>query len=104
MWGFPVPLRVTFAVGLVDELLLTVNCPFAAPVAGGSKVSVRVRVWPGLSVAGRLTEETEKPLPVTAMELRITGAVPPEVRVTVCVVALLTTTAPNEMLLAFRLN
>lgn len=57
-----------------------------------------------MSVAGRLTGDTEKPLPVTATEFTVTAAVPFEVRVTVCVVALLTTMAPNEMLLAFRIS
>ena len=57
-----------------------------------------------MSVAGRLAGETAKPLPVTVTEFTVTAAVPVEVRVTVCVVALLTTMAPNEMLLAFMLR
>ena len=57
-----------------------------------------------MSVAGRLRGEIEKPLPLTITEFTVTAAVPDEVRVTVCVVALLTTMAPNEMLLAFRLR
>lgn len=57
-----------------------------------------------MSVAGRFIGETAKPLPVTFTEFTVTAAVPDEVRVTVCVVALLTTMAPNEMLLAFRLR
>jgi len=57
-----------------------------------------------LSVAGRLTADDENPLPVTAIELTVTGAVPLEVRVTVCVVELFTETAPKEMLLAFTFS
>jgi hypothetical protein len=38
------------------------------------------------------------------MVLMVSAAVPLEVRVTVCVVELFTTTAPNEILLAFTLN
>ena len=38
--GLPVPLRPTVAVDFVDELLVTVNCPVAAPTANGSNVSV----------------------------------------------------------------
>ena len=57
-----------------------------------------------MSVAGRLRGEIEKPLPLTITEFTVTAAVPDEVRVTVCVVALLTTMAPKEMLLAFRLR
>jgi hypothetical protein len=55
-------------------------------------------------VAGRLTAEAEKPLPVTAMELTVTGAVPVEFRVTVWVVAWLMTTAPKAMVVALRLK
>lgn len=55
-------------------------------------------------MAGRLTGVTVKPLPVTVTELTVTGAVPVEVIVTVCVVALLITMGPNEMLVAFRLK
>lgn len=86
-WGLPVPLRLADAVAFVDALLVTVSCPVAAPTAVGSKVSVRLMAWPGLSVAGRLTGEAEKPLPETATEFTVTGAVPVEVRVTVWVVA-----------------
>lgn len=57
-----------------------------------------------MSFAGRLTDEEEKPAPDTETELIVTAAVPLEVRVTVCVVELLTTTAPNEMELALMLS
>ena len=93
-----------YAVEFVEELLLTVNCPVAAPAAVGSKVSVTLMAWPGFSVAGRLTGEAAKPLPVTATEFTVTGAVPVEVSVSVWVVALLTTTAPNAMLPVFRVR
>ena len=55
-------------------------------------------------MAGRFTAEAEKPLPDTATELTVTGAVPVDDSVTVCVVALFTTTAPNAMLLAFTVK
>lgn len=100
--GSPVPLKATVKVGFVVELLLTVNCPVAPPTTEGSNVSVNVTDCPGFSVAGRLTGATEKPPPVAATEFTVTAAVPLEVRVTDCVVALFTTTAPNEMLVAFR--
>ncbi len=99
--GSPVPLRGTVNVGFVDELLLMLSCPVAEPTADGLNVKVTVTVCPGFSVAGRLTAEAEKPLPVTATEFTVTAAVPLEVRVTVCVVELFTTTPPNEMLVAF---
>jgi hypothetical protein len=81
--GSPVPVRGTVTVEFVDDVLLMVICPVAEPTAVGSKVSVTVTVCPGLSLAGRLTGEAEKPVPVTARELTVTAAVPLEVRVTV---------------------
>lgn len=91
-------------VEFVDELLVTVSVPLAEPVAVGSNVSVTLSALPGLSVAGRFTAEAEKPLPDTVTAFTVTGAVPVEDSVTVCVVALFTTTAPNAMLLAFTLK
>jgi hypothetical protein len=91
-------------VGFADELLPMLNCPVTAPAADGLNVSVTVTVCPGLRVAGRLMGDAEKPLPVTVKDVTVTAAVPVEVRVTVCVVGLLTTTLPNEILVAFRLS
>ncbi len=102
--GFPVPLRGTVRVGFVDELLLIVSCPVAAPTADGLNVSVTVIACPGFNVAGRLGEETEKPLPVAVTEFTVTAAVPLEVSVTVCVVGVFTAAPPNEMLVAFRVR
>jgi hypothetical protein len=101
---FPVPLRGTVSVGFVDELLLIVSCPVAAPTADGLNVSVTVIAWPGFNVAGRLGEEAEKPLPVAVTEFTVTAALPLEVSVTVCVVGVFTATLPNEMLVAFRVR
>jgi hypothetical protein len=102
--GFPVPLRGNVNVGFVDELLLIVSCPVAAPTADGSKVSVTVIVWPGFNAAGRVGDEAEKPLPVAVTEFTVTAFVPLEVSVTVCVVGVFTATPPNEMLVAFRVR
>jgi len=102
--GSPVPLRERVAVGFVDELLLMLSCPVAGPTADGSNVSVTVSVCPGFNVAGRLTAEAEKPAPDTVNEFTVTGAVPLEVRVTVCVVELFTITVPNATLVAFRVS
>lgn len=102
--GLPVPLRGTVAVGLVDDVLPTASCPVIEPTAVGSNVSVTVTVCPGLSVAGRLTGEVEKPLPVTARDVTVTAPVPLEVRVTVCVVGVFSVTGPNAMLVAFKVS
>ena len=102
--ALPVPLRATVMVGFVDELLLMLNCPVAAPAADGSNVSVTESVFPGLNVAGRLPAEAEKPVPVTVTEFTVTGAVPLEVRVTVCVVEVFTPTAPKAMLVVLKVS
>ena len=47
---------------------------------------VREIDWPGLSFAGRLTEDVVNPVPVTEIEFTVAVAVPVEERVTVCVV------------------
>jgi len=97
----PVPLRATVAVGFVDELLPMLTCPVADPATEGLNVSVTVMVCPGLRLAGRLTGDAEKPLPVTVIDLTVTGAVPVEVRASIWVVGLLSTTPPNEMVVVF---
>jgi hypothetical protein len=102
--GFPVPLSPRVTVGFVDALLVTESWPAADPVAVGLKVNVTLRVWPGFKVAGRLTADDEKPVPLTEIPLTVTAAVPLEVSVNVCVVEPLTTTAPNATLLALMLS
>lgn len=89
---------------MLAEFDVIVSWPVAEPVVRGSKVSVSEIDWPGFSVAGRLTGETEKPAPLTPMELTVTAVVPLEVSVTVCVVGVLITTEPNGMLVAFALR
>jgi hypothetical protein len=91
-------------VELLDELLVMVSFPLAVPVVAGSNVSVMEIDWPGFSVAGRLTADDAKPLPDTTIELTVTGAVPVDVSVSICVVELFTVTAPKATLLAFALN
>jgi len=55
-------------------------------------------------VAGRLTDDVENPLPVTAIDLTVSAAVPFEVNVTLCVVEWFTTSAPKEIVVAFTLK
>lgn len=78
----PVPLRVTAAVPLLEELLVTASDPLAAPVVVGSKVTVNVTLCPGFKVTGKLAPETLNPGPVTVAALIVTDAVPEEVRLT----------------------
>ena len=101
----PVPLRLITADGLVEELLVRVSCPVAAPTAAGSKVTVSVAVCPWLSVSGKLAPDMLKPAPVTVPVLMVSGDVPVEVRVTDCgVAAVFTVTLPKAMLPVLRLR
>jgi len=81
-----VPLRPIVTVGFDDESLAIASCPEELPTVVGLNVRVTLKLWPGLSFAGRLTEDAENPLPETETELTVTAAVPLEVSVTVCVV------------------
>ena len=100
----PVPLKLTTAVLLVDESLWIVNCPEAAPVAVGSNCTFRVTDWPGFKVTGKVAPETVKPVPVNAVELTVTGAVPLELSVTGCVDGVFSATSPNTRLTALSVN
>jgi hypothetical protein len=94
--GTPVPLNAMVAVVPVDELLVNVSEPDAAPAAVGSNCTVSVAVCLGFSVNGKLAPETENPVPLTASALIVTAAVPVDDRVSVCVVAEFALTLPNE--------
>lgn len=80
--GCPVPLRLMAVLEPVDELLVRVTEPLTAPPAVGAKSIVSIAAWPGFSVRGKLTPETEKPVPVTVSALRTKGEVPEELNVT----------------------
>jgi hypothetical protein len=96
----PVPLRLIAADVPLDELLLSVSWPVAAPTTVGLNCTANVAVWPGLSVSGNVTPETVKPEPVTATPLIITAAVPVDDRVSVWVAGVFTVTLPNIKLVA----
>jgi hypothetical protein len=100
----PVPLRLTTAVLPVDELLWIVSCPSAAPVTVGSKCAFSVTDWLGFSATGKATPEIVKPVPVTAADLMVTGAVPVEVSVTGFVDAVFTVTLPKVRLAVLIVN
>jgi hypothetical protein len=79
---------------LLEELLLTVSEPVAAPAVVGSKLTVRVALWFGCRVTGKLTPEALKPVPDTATPLMVSAAVPVEVSVSDFVVGVLRLTLP----------
>jgi hypothetical protein len=100
----PVPLRLTTAVLLVDELLWMVSWPVAAPAAVGSNRTFRVTAWFGFRVTGNVAPDTVNPAPLSVAELMVTGAVPVEVNVTGCVEAVFNVTSPNVRLAALIVN
>lgn len=85
-------------------MLLTVADPLTAPVVVGSKLTVRVAVWLGCNVTGKLTPETVKPAPETATPLMVKAAVPDAVSDKGCVVGVLRLTLPKDRLLVLRLS
>ena len=92
----PVPLRATTAVPPpLVELLLMAICPTAAPATAGWNCTCSVTVCVGFNVNGRLTFKKEKPAPVIDAELTVTGEVPVDVSINICVVAALTVTLPK---------
>lgn len=100
----PVPLRLTTAEGLVEELLVMANCPVAAPAVEGSNCKVSVAAWLGFNVTGNEAPDIVKPVPVSAAALTVTGAVPVEVNVSDFVEAVLRATLPKLTLPALMLR
>jgi hypothetical protein len=102
--AMPVPLSPITVVLPVEELLVMVSCPEAAPAVVGSNCAVKIAVWAGDRVSGNVTPEMLKPVPVTVAALIVMAAVPEEVKVTVCVAGVLTATLPKARLDALRLR
>ena len=98
----PVPLRAMVELVPVEELLVRVTVPLAAPATVGSKPIVRVAVLPAARVSGKLTPEMVKPLPPTEPALTVTVPVPDEVNVTVWVLVVATFTVPKPTLVALN--
>jgi hypothetical protein len=74
--GDPVPLKLTVDDVPVDESLVKVSTPVAAPDAVGSNCTATVAVPFGLIIKGKVSLEIEKPAPVTVTPLTVTAAVP----------------------------
>jgi hypothetical protein len=102
--ALPVPLRLTTAVLLVDELLSIVNCPDASPVAVGSNCTFRVTDCLGFKVTGNVAPDILNPFPLSVPELIVTGAVPVEVRVTGCFDDVFTVTLANVKFAVLSVN
>ena len=94
------------AVGFVEELLVMVSEPLSNPrrAAVGLNSTLRVAVWVGFSVRGKVAPETEYPVPLTLAAVTVTGDVPVEDRVIDWVAGEFTRTSPKEMLVALMLS
>jgi len=93
----PVPLRLIVAEPAAVFAFST-TAPVTAPVAVGSKLSVRVAVCPGFRLSGKLAPLIPNSVPVTEPALIVRGAVPDEVRTTDWVDGDLRVTSPKAML------
>ncbi len=95
----PVPLSATTLLAPLPASLAIVSAPLAAPVAVGAKCTITVVDCPAFSVIGKPAPVIVNPEPVSVAELIVSAAVPDEVSVTACAVALLlTVTLPNDRL------
>jgi hypothetical protein len=99
-----VPLSAISLLLPVDELLLILNCPFAAPVAEGLNCTCNVKDCRGFSVFGRVSPIRVNAPPPMVAEFTVTGAVPVELSVNACVVAVFTVTLPKLRLPALTVN
>ncbi len=98
------PLRLIVCVAPLDELLVIVTVPVSVAAVVGSNVIVIGAVCPGLSVIEPVTPDIANPVPEIDAELMVTGAVPLELSVTTCVVAVFRFTLPKATLVVFRLS
>jgi hypothetical protein len=94
----PVPLIGTVTGSLVEPLVVTVNCPVAAPVAVGSNWIFTVALWPELRVTGKAEPDMVNPVPLTVTALTVMGARPVDVNVTGTKAGEFTVTLPNATL------
>ncbi len=100
----PVLLRLTVAVALVEELLLTVSAPVTALVVMGADCTWRVTVCCGLRVSGKVAPATLNPVPLTVAELIVTAVVPVETKVIGKVEVEPTVTLPKLKLAGLAVN
>lgn len=92
------PLRLITVTGFVNEVLTIVSVPVAGPVTIGLNSTFSAAVWPPLSDKGNTPPDTEKPEPATMAAVTVTGKLPDEERVSVCVATVFRFTFPNSRL------
>jgi hypothetical protein len=94
--GTPLPDKPTVRETLLDELLVRDSWPLALPAPVGSNCTLTSAVWPGFNVMGKPAPEAEYPVPDVFTPLTVTGAVPVDESVSVCVADELTSTLPKS--------
>ena len=73
-------------------------------MVAGSNFTLSVTDWLGLKVTGNVAPDIVKPVPVSAVELMVTDAVPVDVNVTGCVETVFNVTLPNVKVAALIVN
>lgn len=100
----PLPFKATAVVLPLEELLLIVSCPVAAPLVVGLNCTWSVVVCEGVNVRGKLPPRIAKPVPDTDAELTVRDEVPDDVSVTDCVADEPTATLPKLRVVALTVN
>lgn len=98
----PVPLRLTTAVGLVEELLVMVSVPVNELAWPAENCIFSVAVCPGLRVSGVVTPDAVKSEPTIETAEMVTGALPAEDSVTGRVAVDPTLTLPKLRVVVLR--
>ena len=98
------PVRATTVVLSFAELLLIVIWPLVASEDVGSNCTCNVAVCDGFSVIGKLPPTIVKPVPVIAAEFTVTGELPVDVKINVCVIGVFTVTLPKLRLAALTVS
>jgi len=96
-------LRVTLD-GELEALLTSETLPVVVPVTVGANCTLRLLDCPAESVRGKVCPVILKPAPLTAAWERVKLPVPALLKVTVCVLAVPTSTSPKARLIGLALS
>ncbi len=96
-------MRVTLD-GELEALLTSETLPVVVPVTVGANCTLRLLDCPAESVRGKVCPVILKPAPLTAAWERVKLPVPALLKVTVCVLAVPTSTSPKATLLGLALS
>ncbi len=90
--------------GELEALLTSETLPPVLPVTVGANCTLRLLVCPAESVRGKVCPVVVKPAPLTAAWETVKLLVPALLKVTVCVLAVPTSTSPKATLLGLMLS